>query len=367
MSDLSDNTVFDFNFNKKLPHSFSKNPLINLDFCNYLKFLNEKDFTSLGVLMDKLYFKTRIFYQDKDYNEIFNLINAFLKIRKFYFKIRYPNYNKLIDVNDFSLSLVPTNEVNDIISLKVGKNNYRFSANEILTIYKFSLNSVDSSFYNDPHLSPPENPYTNVPFTLKENIVLFNKLKFHLIKKAKNVPDFLMSYMESYFDIRLYKTLNLNKLCLISVNKYVNEMNNREFYSEFCEMIDTGPIKEVYCKHCYQKYDLKKIFKKTMALFLLNCNDIYVFGYFIRDFLRIAKAQNMIYDDEHRYAHKMSIRKKRQRKSGQPTRRRRLNRNNSTTLNQITNNINTRSAIENLVENTYNNDLSSINIVNLPI
>ena len=35
----------------------------------------------------------------------------------------------------------------------------------------------------------------------------------------------------------------------------------------------------------------------------------------LETFCELLKAQNMIYDDEHRYAHKMSIRKKLQRKS----------------------------------------------------
>ena len=90
-------------------------------------------------LMEKMNKKERIFYKDSDYTLFYKLTTAFNKIRQFYYKFKYPKYSKISDVNEYSLSLLPIKDLNNIINLTINGNRYRFEANELLIIYKFSL------------------------------------------------------------------------------------------------------------------------------------------------------------------------------------------------------------------------------------
>ena len=354
-----------FSFQKKSKYEFCPNTLVNDDFINYIKFINRQDFMALLYLMEKMYKKERIFYKDSDYILFYKLSGAFNKIRQFYYKFKYPKYSKISDVNEYSLSLLPIKDLSDIVNLTINGNRYRFEATELLTIYKFSLNSVDENFYLSRELIPPKNPYTNIPFTIKQNITIFNQLKKYLFKIGKHLPSFLIQFKECHFNLGFYKRLNLNRLSLVSVNKYVDIMSNEEFKSEFHDIVQNESIKEIYCRHCYKKYDIYKIFKQTMIYYILNSNEIYIFGYYVMDFIKRAKINKIMYDDSHRTFHKMQLRRKKRssRNSSRATSRRRLNR--ITALESIINNINNTT-------NTYNfastdNISSIINIPPLPI
>ena len=56
-----------FNFKKQTKYKFFNNSLINDDFCNYLKYLSNKNFLAMNYLMDKAFKKERIFFRDQDY------------------------------------------------------------------------------------------------------------------------------------------------------------------------------------------------------------------------------------------------------------------------------------------------------------
>ena len=353
-----------FSFQKKSKYEFCLNTLVNEDFINYIKFTNRQDFMALLYLMEKMNKKERIFYKDSDYTLFYKLTTAFNKIRQFYYRFKYPKYSKISDVNEYSLSLLPIKDLNNIINLTINGNRYRFEANELLIIYKFSLNSVDENFYLSRELIPPKNPYTNIPFTVKQNIIIFNQLKKYLFKIGKHLPSFLIQFKECHFNLSYYKTINLNRLSQVSVNKYVDLMSLEEFKSEFQDIVQNESIKEIYCRHCYKKYDIYKIFKQTMIYYILNSNDIYVFGYYVMDFIKRAKVNKIMYDDSHRSFHRAQLRrKKRAGRTDSRSVRRRRRFNGVMALESIINNINTT---------TYNfastdNSSSIIDIPPLPL
>lgn len=322
-----------FNFTKKKEYQFCANTLVNDDFCNYLKFISKRDCQSMLYLMQKMKNKERIFYRDIDYTLFYKLIGKFNLLRNFYFNSKYPKHTKINDVNEYSLSLLPISESENIIYLTIAENRYRYEANELLTIYKYSLNSVDENFYLSRELISPKNPYTNVEFTLKQNLTIFLQLKSYLYNKNKHLPSYLIQFKECYFNLRLYKRLNINRLSLVSVNKYVDIMPREDFKAEFNDMVQNENIKEIYCRHCYKKYDIYKIFKKTMVQYILNSNDIYVFGYYVMDFIKTAKVNNLIFDESHRNFHKMRNRRQRTLNRSNRNQRRRLSNTPETIIN----------------------------------
>jgi hypothetical protein len=319
MQSLSENIISikksDIDFVKKCEYEFCNNNMVNDDFFNYLKFLKNRDWLFMGAILEKMENKTRIFYMKSEYKQFNELVNAFNKIRNFYFKWKYPIYKQKSTVNDFNLMLLPINQIKNVISLTIKDSIYRFSADELLSIYKFSLKSVDGSFHYNQQLIPPKNPYTNIRFSLKENLILFDQLNKHLFSIGKNMPSYLTLFKECYFNLMFYTRLNINSLSLISVNKYVDNMNYADFMIEFNEIIEYRSIKKIYCKHCYKRHDLYKIFKQTVVYYLLNSNDIYIFGNYIISFLKTAKLNNLIYDKSHQSYHRIKLRRKKRYKS----------------------------------------------------
>lgn len=316
----------DMDFVGKSEFQFSNNNMVNSDFIEYLKFLTTGDYLSLGFLMKKMHNKTRIFYMAEDYDTFNSLVTAYTKIRNFYFKWTTPLSKTPRLVNEYTLSLVLIDTIgdiaNNIVYVSIKDNIYRFSSGELLSIYKFSLNSVDATFYLEQKLIPPKNPYTNIAFTLRENLILFKQLKDYLFTLRKCVPSFLMQFKECYFNLKFYTRLNINRLSLISINKYVDEMSRDDFLAEFNEMRENRTIRGIYCKYCYKRTDLYSIFKKTVTKYLLNSNGIYIFGHYIRDFMKMAKLNKLIFDSAHRHYHE--IKKRNSRKKAKITYKRRL-------------------------------------------
>ena len=305
-----DNPI-NFNFSKKNNYSFTDNDNVNTDFCKYIRYLSSGKYEKLGYMLDQINNKTRIFYMKIDYLTFNKLIKAFYKIRQFYFRIKTPKYKIFNYVNEYSLSLIPINQIKNVISITIKNSIYRFSAVELISIYKYSLSSISPNFYYNQNMIPPKNPYTNIRFNMRENFILFKKIKNYLFSIGKNIPSYLLSYKECYFNLKFYKKLNINKLTLISINKYVSEMSQEDFMIEFNEMIEDKIIQNIYCKHCYKSKNLYKIFKQSVIYYLLNSNNIYIFGNYIREFIQKAKINNLCFDKSHRIYHKLILKKRR--------------------------------------------------------
>jgi hypothetical protein len=79
-----------------------------------------------------------------------------------------------------------------------------------------------------------------------------------------------------------------------SVSAYIEDLSQREFDIEFKTMIASAVYtKQNYCRYCYKKNELRKNFSKILGLYILNSNNILIFGCYLTEF-RIFLEKNKL-------------------------------------------------------------------------
>ena len=296
----------EFNFSR-ITLEYSTNVLVNSDFCLLITCINNRDYFKIGETITGLENKTKAFYSPDMKKELLLLLKSFLVIRR-YIQRRYINKSTARRVNELSLSLSPIKPEKSI-ELYINNIIYVFDINELLKIYKYSLYSIDSNLYLNATLNSPKNPYTNIVFTLKEKIILYNKFKDYYISIGRSFPVYLEKFKGVYFDIDLYLRYNFDSLMLKSVSAYIQDLSKKQFDSEFKIMIDSSfSSRNSYCKYCYKKRDLRELFSKTLKLYILNSNNIFIFGNYTREFCEIAEKNNLYFDKGHIKLHRRRLR-----------------------------------------------------------
>jgi len=296
-----------FNFSKN-PLRFSNNYLVSSDIYSLIKYINSCDFFNVGTIMTSIENNSKTFYNPDMKKELLSLLKSFLTIRR-YIQTRYINKGTPQRVNELSLSLTSI-KPDKIIELCISDSIYIFDINELLKIYKFSLNNIDNNLYFNGSLVPPRNPYTNIGFTLKENIIIYNKFKEYYISIARSLPIYLEKFKSVYFDMELYLRHNFPALMSKSVSAYIKNLSKEQFNSEFQIMINSSVAsKNSYCKYCYKKYDLRKLFSKTLELYILNSNNIFTFGDSMREYYEVIIRNNLNFNKNHKKIHRKRMRK----------------------------------------------------------
>ena len=293
-----------FNFSSNT-FTFSRNVLINSDFCNLMDTINNRDYHVVGRIITNLENNTKAFYSLDMKKELYILLKSFLVIRR-YIQRNYKKNNQIIcRINEMNLSL---SDISSDKSIDITINNsiYSFDITELLKIYKYSLHNIGAQLYLDADIYPPRNPYTNIPFTLRENIIIYNKFKDYYISIGRSFPVYLEKFKNVYFDIEIYLRYNFESLMLKSITSYIEDLSEKEFKSEFKIMVASSiDTRDNYCRYCYKKYELVKLFSKTIGLYILNSNNIFIFGNYIREFHEVLEKKQLVFTREHRKKHRI--------------------------------------------------------------
>ena len=278
------------------------NIALNGDLNQLINNLKLKNFHGISVIINSIYNKTRIFYRDNDYLVFEKFRRSIMIIKNFFSKlIIKKNYNF---INHQFLSLEPISNKQDVVELTYKNGTYRFTVNELINIYKFSLHSISDDFYSNRKMEPPKNPYTNLPFSLKNNVIIYQQISKYFIKKQKMLPVYILSFKESYFHIEKFCLKNFSFLMSKSIKSYIEQSSYRLFLIDFFDMIESDDeLVLTYCSKCYHKINLKKIFSHTLHLFFLNSNGIYIFGNYKKEYIITAKANNIYYGKDHSKLH----------------------------------------------------------------
>ena len=298
---------------------FSNNLKVNLDFENYINLSGSNRLVyrlKLVKLLNMINSNSMVFYTEDDHKEIKNFINSFQKIKKFVkklYSIKHKKNKKY--VNDASLLFVPFDEINNKIELPIGENVYRFSCSDIIQIYNHSIKHLDEKPYINSEIESPKNPYTGIEFTLREHIIIYTQLVDYYKKDGKAVPSFISNLKECYFDTKKYFNKYYFYIMNRSVRSYLEGINDNTFEDEFNEMIESSfRLEKYYCKKCYSRINIRELFLDTVKLFILNSNEIYVFGNFEKNFIDVAKANDILFEDNHKTMfHRKRIRARRTR------------------------------------------------------
>ena len=294
------NTFNDYEFH------FNTNCIINADIVTFIEFCTERRYNKMALFMEILCNKTKAFYNDEMYATLFTFIKAILRIRRFIvnnFKknIKTPKY-----INDFSLELTPLDKT--CVELNINNSMYRFNTVNIIKLYKYTLQNIDEHYYLYGELPPIKNPYTNIPFSLKEHILLFIHINNYYFKINKCLPQYLYSFKYSYFDKHIYEKTNHSKLLFSSITSYLENLSKLRFKSEIrCLIRSSAFIKTRCCYKCLKRVDIKKNFLSVARLYILNSNAIYKFGDYQEKFISTCQLLNITLDLNHIRKHRRIV------------------------------------------------------------
>ena len=299
--------MFDFfnAFNDNKFH-FNTNCIINADIITFIEFCTEKRYNKMALFMEILDNKTKAFYNDEMYTTILTFIKAILRIRRFIGVNFKKNTSTPKYINDFSLELTPLDK--DCVELNINNSIYRFNTLSVIKLYKYNLHNIDNQYYLCGELPVMKNPYTNIPFSLKEHVILFMHIKNYYFKINKRSPQYLSSFKYSYFDKYIYEEVNRSKLLFSSITSYLENLSKSRFKREIDFLITSSAfIKTRCCYKCLKKVDIKKYFLSVARLYILNSNAIYKYGDYHEEFISTCQLLNIALNLNHMQKHRRMV------------------------------------------------------------
>ena len=299
-------------FNAKSTYQFHTNPLINIDVINFIDAYTKKDFGKISILMEMVNSKTKVFYTDDMYMSILKIIKSILKIRRFVVTNYKKTKNAPTYVNHISLDLAPFDD--NSVELNIKNCIYKFNIKNIIKLYKYALHNIDEYYYLSGELPDIKNPYTNIPFSVREHAILSQHVHTYYFRIRKFPPQYLANFRRSYFNRRRYEKNNHSKLLFHSITSYLLKLNKHAFKSEFMNLIDSSPfIKIRYCRVCAKRINIKNIFFNSILLYILNSNAIYNYGEYQKDFIITCDLNDIKLELNHQKNHRRMVKGRRPR------------------------------------------------------
>ena len=289
---------------KTVSLKFTDNYLINCDFIYFLYFYKKKKFKVIAIFMEFLAKKTKAFYTEAMYLKLDSLIRAFITIKRFYHrKIVTIQKCQKTYVNTRSLELSPLEE--NCLEINNNNNIYRFNSNNLIKLFRYNINDITDHFYLHQTLSSLKNPYTNLDFSLKEKILIYENIKTYYLENRKIIPEYIINFKKCYFNEHRYSNVNFAKLLNSSVSSFINNSDNTTFEDEFLYMVSSSMyIKKRYCSICFRKFNLKNKFSESVKLYILNSNNIFNYGYYGEKFKETCYLLNIKLELGHRKNHR---------------------------------------------------------------
>lgn len=313
----------DVNMVKHLHYSDSVN--VNLDFIKYTnlckkgktKYNSKIRKHKLNIFLKSISNKSMAFYKEDDYKDLLNLIKAYNTISN-YVKTFYKfKKNKLEYVNDCTLLLQPIESVKFVINLKIRNKIYRYSVADIIQIYNHALKHIDEKAYIDGELESPKNPYTNLEFTFIQHISIYQQLLAYYKQEKGYVPNYIVGYKECYFETDTYFTRFYNNIMNTSIKQYLDNCSDERFEEEFNDMIRNASttMRQLYCPKCYKRHNIRMLFSDAVKMYILNSNEIYLYGYYENVFKLIAEIHELNFESGHSLRHRKRIKARNNRRS----------------------------------------------------
>lgn len=283
----------------------SDNKIYKIYLNKFKNFWNNKQFFEIEKL--KFNIKNNSFLNQKQINEIIELFYINLKLLNIVRKIEikfFKNKNiKFKPLNNDTLYLEEIFLVKDkeIIDIPTTNNNfYRFQKNELIDIF----NSAIFNRYKEwPMPKSPQNPYTNIVFSLKDFYIIYNQIK----KKFNKIPLVFEILKTCYYDINILKKKYKNALLNKALINYIQELPDERFYNKITYMFNyfyintcTQCLKNIPNVKNYLENFLKEFIKINNSLCVSDEN---ILKFNIENFL---KSYNILNIDliKHRKIHR---------------------------------------------------------------
>lgn len=299
-----------YKFHKEL--IYSNHSIVNHDFILYMRYISNNMFIAVLNLFNYISSGNKAFYLKKDIKEFFNLVKSFNRIRQYIQKLH--KKPELTIANTLDLNLTNIQLSYNIINITNESVIYKFTIHDLVKIFEMSLYNISSEYYLYSVRTMPKNPYTNLPFTLKNTINIYNRVSDYYCKNNKQIPIFFYNLKIYLFDYNTYFNKQHYFLLNKSITTYIDSLSEIDFKIEFTEMVNsTLIIKDIYCKKCYNNIQFKKIklyFSNSLRLYILNSNLIGHYGGYEQEFIKIAIQLGLIFNKTHSKNHRRRVRTK---------------------------------------------------------
>ena len=296
-----------------LGYNFSDVTAIHYLSNKIIKLYNTKNFIQLNNEINKLHDSRLLFLTQTDnytYRvEIVDIFTKYIKIKNYIrAKLLAKRIKKcrLINECDINQTVIDekTNyyELYDVKELSI----YKLTLYELINIYKHSIQYREYD-YSLP--KSPRNPYTNLDFTLKQNIQIYHYILEQYCKKQRVLPSYMVYFKNSYFDSRLINKSYNVLMTYHCYRDYLDNMTNNEWWGNFKTFIYSHNIlRQTFCIDCIKKDILKiatfNIFRRlispVLCTHILNINNSWSMGNAVDNYVKIAQTYNIYYETNHK-------------------------------------------------------------------
>ena len=232
------------NPNKKFPDSFKllidtytvENPVRFYLFCIY--YLRLRDNIE------------EHFFNKKEIEEIYiSAKNVLNKLSRFVIKYKFKKYKHFEYYTDLNFISLKKYHDKDKIKIIQNKTIYHFKIKDLINLWKISLKNSEQMF---PLPKLLKNPFTNIQLEKHHLYNIFFKYAF----SDNLIPEIILSYFKTNFDLDLFKMEHHEKLQINAINKY----------------IDNGPVQEQFdyltmLLHEFRKSTEYIFFKSNLSIF----------------------------------------------------------------------------------------------------
>ena len=296
--------------------NFHTNAMINSDVITFVRLCSLRQYSKMSVFMECLHNKNRAFYTEDMYTTLFKIMSSIVRIRRFMVRNSKKNARDVKYINDLSLELIPLNK--DCVELNINSIVYRFNTTNIIKLYKYFLHNIDDHYYLYGELTPMKNPYTNIPFSLKEHTLLYQYINNFYFKIRKSPPQYLSNFKQCYFNKVFYEKNYHSKLIFHSITSYLKKLDEERFNNEFMGVIHSSLfIKERYCYKCFKTINKRSTFMDSVRLYILNSNAIYKYGDYQDEFVKACGLAGIKLELNHYKRHRRTVKARRRRETPQ--------------------------------------------------
>jgi len=205
------------------------------------------------------------------------ILDYYIKIKKYYNSFSY--FSRLFKWKkckkfsiDTDLCGTPLNLLSNNQKIKLIQNNtiYTFRLSDLLNIWK---NSLTNNIYLNPNPLQPNNPYTNIKFSLSNMVNIFIKTKYTQL----TIPIYIDIYWRCLMNMKKFKFQAINILKEEAIYNYMKNGDTSTYFLDIVNMINNlSPYLYNYRISINHTYESKKIIVDTMKpylkTYLLSCN-----------------------------------------------------------------------------------------------
>lgn len=195
------------------------------------------------------------------------IVKTGLRLRRFFVswqkRVRKRLYSPL---NKTLLSLEPVSSALHFVDIGTPPVYHRLTSSECMNIVQNALLCQQNGFHEPEH---PCNPYTKIPFTYQELIMMYLKR----VQKNRRIPDVVQMFKAAQFDIALFKKLFHSFLIHEAAKNNTKAMTNSEWNYNLKEILDKFFFTHETCLECLiLRHDKHELFDGLMSKYFFDTN-----------------------------------------------------------------------------------------------